>query len=107
MNSIIRETQAEAWPNAPGSPIAATGKVQSLTYGLKSLGYQGFSFDYKEHTLGLRCVAACIFDEHREAFAAISISGPISRITDNRVTELYVLVIHAAKEISLTYGGMR
>ena len=57
--------------------------------------------------LGLRCLAACIFDEHREPFAAISISGPISRMTDDRVTELGALVIKAAKEVTLAYGGIR
>lgn len=66
---------------------------------------QGYSFDDEEHALGLRCIAACLFDEHHEAFAAISISGPISRITDDRVTELGALVIHAAKEITQSYGG--
>ncbi len=55
----------------------------------------------------LRCLAACIFDEHREPFAAISISGPISRITDDRVTEFGAMVIKAAKEVTLAYGGMR
>ena len=55
----------------------------------------------------LRCIAACIFDEHREPFAAISISGPISRMTDDRVTELGALVIKAAKEVTLAYGGIR
>ncbi|MGL6019615.1 MAG: IclR family transcriptional regulator, partial [Gibbsiella quercinecans] len=29
------------------------------------------------------------------------------RITDDRVIELGALVIHAAKEISLEYGGVR
>jgi len=68
---------------------------------------RGYSFDDEEHALGLRCVAACIYDEHRQPFAAISISGPISRITDDRVTELGALVIKAAKEVTLAYGGMR
>ena len=68
---------------------------------------RGYSFDDEEHALGLRCVAACIYDEHREAFAAISISGPVSRITDDRVTELGALVIKAAKEITQAYGGGR
>ncbi len=60
----------------------------NLKEGLAQIRKQGFSFDDEEHALGLRCVAACIFDEHREAFAAISISGPVSRITDDRVIEL-------------------
>lgn len=61
---------------------------------------RGYSFDDEEHALGLRCIAACIFDDHREPFAAISISGPISRMTDDRVTELGALVIKAAERRS-------
>ncbi|MGC6746091.1 hypothetical protein ACP0HM_25525 [Escherichia coli] len=37
------------------------------------------------------------FDEHREPFAAISISGPISRITDDRVTEFGAMVIKSGE----------
>lgn len=33
--------------------------------------------------------------------------GPISRITDDRVTEFGAMVIKAAKEVTLAYGGMR
>ena len=68
---------------------------------------RGYSFDDEEHALGLRCLASCIYDEHREPFAAISISGPISRMTDDRVTELGAMVIKAAKEVTLAYGGIR
>ena len=67
---------------------------------------RGYSFDDEEHALGLRCLAACIFDEQREPFAAISISGPLSRITDDRVTEFGAMVIKAAKEVTLSYGEM-
>ncbi|MBK4714875.1 MULTISPECIES: glyoxylate bypass operon transcriptional repressor IclR [Tenebrionibacter/Tenebrionicola group] len=68
---------------------------------------RGYAFDDEEHALGLRCIAACIFNEHREPFAAISISGPVSRITDDRVTELGALAIKAAKDVTLAYGGTR
>ncbi|CNE54206.1 glyoxylate bypass operon transcriptional repressor IclR [Yersinia nurmii] len=77
----------------------------SLKENLAQIRKQGYSFDDEEHALGLRCIAACLYDEHHEAFAAISISGPVSRITDDRVTELGALVIHAAKEITQSYGG--
>lgn len=53
------------------------------------------------------CVVSRHVFEHREPFAAISISGPISRITDDRVTEFGAMVIKAAKEVTLAYGGMR
>jgi len=78
---------------------------QSLKDNLALVRKTGYSFDDEEHALGLRCVAACIYDEHHEPFAAISISGPISRITDDRVTELGALAIKAAKEITREYGG--
>jgi IclR family acetate operon transcriptional repressor len=35
------------------------------------------------------------------------ISGPISRITDDRVTELGALAIKGAKEVTIAWGGMR
>ncbi|MBJ7223455.1 MULTISPECIES: glyoxylate bypass operon transcriptional repressor IclR [unclassified Brenneria] len=80
---------------------------QNLKENLLQIRKQGYSFDDEEHALGLRCIAACILDEHHEAFAAISISGPVSRITDDRVTELGALVIKAAKEITQQYSGTR
>ncbi|KLU15346.1 MULTISPECIES: glyoxylate bypass operon transcriptional repressor IclR [Xenorhabdus] len=79
----------------------------ALTENLEQIRKQGFSFDDEEHALGLRCIAACIYDEHHEAFAAISISGPVSRISDDRVTELGALVMRAAKAISREYGGIK
>ncbi|OTA15087.1 hypothetical protein Xvie_01641 [Xenorhabdus vietnamensis] len=79
----------------------------ALTENLEQIRKQGFSFDDEEHALGLRCIAACIYDEHHEAFAAISISGPISRISDDRVTELGALVMRAAKAVSREYGGIK
>lgn len=68
---------------------------------------RGYSLDDEEHDLGLRCLASCIYDERHEPFAALSISGPVSRITDDRVTELGAMVIKAAKEVTLAYGGSR
>ncbi|MBD2813824.1 glyoxylate bypass operon transcriptional repressor IclR [Xenorhabdus sp. Flor] len=79
----------------------------ALKENLEQIRKQGFSLDDEEHALGLRCIAACIYDEHHGAFAAISISGPISRISDDRVTELGALVMRAAKEISREYGGIK
>ncbi len=37
---------------------------------------RGFAVDDEEHAVGLRCVAALVFNELREPMAAISISGP-------------------------------
>ena len=78
---------------------------QSLKENLAKVRKAGFSLDDEEHALGLRCVAAPIYDEHGEAFAALSISGPIARMTDDRITELGALVIREARQVTLAYSG--
>jgi IclR family acetate operon transcriptional repressor len=78
---------------------------QSLKENLALVRKAGFSFDDEEHAIGLRCVAAPIYDEHGEAFAALSISGPIARMTDDRITELGALVIREARQVTLAYSG--
>jgi IclR family acetate operon transcriptional repressor len=76
---------------------------------LKSLDQvkdQGFAFDDEEHAIGLRCVAAPIFNEAREAIAGISLSGPAARVTDRRFRELAALVQRTAKVITRDFGGV-
>ncbi|WGL98126.1 glyoxylate bypass operon transcriptional repressor IclR [Arsenophonus sp. aPb] len=67
---------------------------------------KGFSYDNQEHALGLRCIGACIYDEYQEVFAAVSISGPSSRITNDRINELGSTILQAAKQISHEYGAI-
>ena len=65
----------------------------------------GYALDDEEHAVGLRCVAAAIFDENGQALAAISLSGPKARIVDNRLSELGHAVQQAADEITQALGG--
>jgi len=46
---------------------------------------RGFAIDDEEHAIGLRCVAALVFNELREPMAAISISGPATRISHSNL----------------------
>jgi len=48
----------------------------------------GFGVDDEESVLGLRCIAAPILDTREIAVAAISISGPTSRITPQKTPML-------------------
>jgi len=72
---------------------------------LQQIRAQGYAVDNEEHAVGLRCVAATIYDEHGEPLAAISISGPSSRILDRRVTELGLMVAHTAAQMTEAMGG--
>lgn len=65
----------------------------------------GWAVDDEERNIGMRCVAAVIYDEHAEVIAALSLSGPTSRITRERLGELGPTVKRAAAEITASIGG--
>jgi IclR family acetate operon transcriptional repressor len=72
---------------------------------LTAIRHQGYALDDEEHAIGLRCVAANLYDENGNALAAISLSGPKARITDNRLAELGVAVRQTALNITESLGG--
>ncbi len=86
------------------TPKTVATEKQLLT-ALEAVRRDGYAVDDEEHSLGLRCVAAPIFDEHGEAVAALSLSGPTVRISDERMAVLGGMVRHAAEEITAAYGG--
>ena len=64
-----------------------------------------YAFDDEEHAVGLRCVASVIFNEVGEPLAAISLTGPMARITDDRIPTLGAAVVQIAGEITSEMGG--
>lgn len=66
---------------------------------------RGFSVDDEENAVGLRCVAAPILDEDGNPVAAISLSGPTARMSDEDVARYGRRVRAAARDITLHYGG--
>ena len=65
----------------------------------------GYAVDDEENAIGLRCVAAPIFNEFKEVVAAISVSGPTARIPDTRLKSLGEIVSQAASEATRDFGG--
>lgn len=66
---------------------------------------RGYALDDEEHAVGLRCVAAAVYDEQGRAACAVSLSGPKARIADARVAELGTLVAETARMITAEIGG--
>ena len=66
---------------------------------------RGYAVDDEEHAVGLRCVAAVVCNENAEALAAISVSGPMARISDDRIELLGELVHRYADAITASLGG--
>ena len=66
---------------------------------------RGYSLDNGEHEYEVRCVAAPIFDHSGEVFAALSVSGPRSRLDPiEENDELIGLTMEAAQAISARLG---
>lgn len=65
---------------------------------------RGYAIDDREHELDVRCVAAPIRNAGGRVFAALSISGPVRRLGDNRIAALSGLVVEQAASISAQLG---
>jgi IclR family transcriptional regulator, acetate operon repressor len=65
---------------------------------------RGFAVDDGENEAGIRCVGAPIFDQDGRVVAAISVSGPDTRVTRGAVTQIAAVVMASAKAISRRLG---
>jgi IclR family transcriptional regulator, KDG regulon repressor len=71
---------------------------------LQQVRDQGFALDDEERYVGVRCIAGPIRDHTSKVVAGISMSGPATRVTLDRVTELARHVVGAANDISAELG---
>lgn len=76
-----------------------------LLENLAQIRDSGLSFDNEERNIGMRCIAAPVFNAFREPVAGISVSGPISRMSDDRLEWLGDLVKKAAARATEAIGG--
>ena len=67
---------------------------------------RGYAIDDEEHAVGMRCIAAVVFNEGAEPVAAVSLSGPMARIPDERIPLLGDLVRRRADAITVQLGGV-
>ncbi|MEQ8896843.1 MAG: IclR family transcriptional regulator [Roseovarius sp.] len=77
----------------------------SLARELATIREQGFSIDAEERNEGMRCIAAPVFDHSRTAVAGLSVSGPTSRVSEDKTEEFSRAVLHAAQDLSAALGG--
>jgi len=76
-----------------------------LNTALNAAQAAGYATDDGEHAEGLRCAASVIFGETGDPIAAISVSGPQSRLSGERLAELGHEVRKIALEVTQEYGG--
>ena len=66
---------------------------------------RGYAFDGEERNIGMRCIAAPVFNVFGEVVAGISVSGPTARVTDDRIDDLAADVMNAAAKLTRAIGG--
>lgn len=71
---------------------------------MKKTNLEGYAMDNLEHEEGIRCIAAPIYDRKGKTVAAVSISGPIFYITEERLPELKKSILKTSQEISNQLG---
>jgi DNA-binding IclR family transcriptional regulator len=71
---------------------------------LDQVRQQGYAIDNEEREIGVRCLAAPIFRGDGAVVAAVSVSGPPSRLSVERESTFIPLVKTAAAEISARLG---
>ncbi|MEA4882464.1 MAG: IclR family transcriptional regulator [Clostridia bacterium] len=72
---------------------------------LRKIRKQGYAEDYGEFDESVMCVSAVVTNHTGRPVAAISISGPSSRMDEARMREMALAVKEAAERLSRQLGG--
>ena len=78
--------------------------IEEIKSILPTIREQGYAFDDEEIELGLKCIAAPIFNHQGKAIASISCAAPKMRLDEERLPKVIEGIKHAAAEISRQLG---
>jgi DNA-binding IclR family transcriptional regulator len=90
-------------PLKPYTEYTLTDK-EEIKQQLKIIRIQGYSIDDEEIELGLRCVAAPIFNHQGKAIASVSCAAPTMRLDEETLSKVVNGIKRAAMEISSCMG---
>ncbi|MGH2347421.1 MAG: IclR family transcriptional regulator [Chloroflexota bacterium] len=92
----------------PGPYAAFTAQtittLEDLVSDIRRTAARGYAYDDEETHSGVRCLAAPVRGHLGDTIAAIGISGPVGRLTRERLPVVAAVVQEAAKEVSLSMG---
>ncbi|PWW28421.1 IclR family transcriptional regulator [Cytobacillus oceanisediminis] len=90
-----------------GMPVHTDKTITEKEEFLKELSQvrqKGFALDLEENEYGITCIAVPIFDHLGKVIAAVSISGPTMRMTDDRMNTLKSIMVKTGKAVSARLG---
>lgn len=79
-------------------------RLEDMTQELEQVRQRGFAYDNEEREVGIRCIAAPIFNWENAPIGAVSISAPVNRLTDAAVEQLSPRLLSVSNEISQLLG---
>jgi DNA-binding IclR family transcriptional regulator len=94
--------KSEKLPVATHESISTVSELKTQ---LQMIRKHGFALDNEELEVGLRCVAAPIFDHQNAVVASLTIAGPASRLRISTIDPYVEKVKAAAAKISLALGA--
>ena len=90
-----------------GMPVHTVHTIidkDDLLHELQMVREKGYALDLEENENGITCIAAPIFNHTGKVMAAVSISGPTLRMTDDRLDQLKNRMIQTGLKISNRLG---
>lgn len=105
--AYMDETQrAELLATPPPAFTAHTiTDTAQLRAELERIGQRGWAMDDEERHVGMRCIAAPIFNEYGEPIAGLSVSAPAARLPASEIERQGPNVRAAADEVTREIGG--
>ncbi len=78
--------------------------MEDLLEELEKIKGNGYAIDNEEYSVGLKCVAAPIFDHEGKVKYSISVSGPGVRMSEGKMDKIILLVKETCIDISEKMG---
>lgn len=72
---------------------------------LRKIRNQGYAFDDEERMIGVRCIAAPVFNSHKEVLGAIGISGLVQNMPDSLMLKYAAYIKEVADHMSVVLGN--
>jgi DNA-binding IclR family transcriptional regulator len=77
---------------------------EDLLNELKKIQGLGYALDDEECELGARCIAAPVRDFTGKIVAGISLSGPVTRMTMDKINNIKDIIIEISNRMSKDFG---
>ncbi len=100
--AYLPEAEVEKFYREEGLAARTSKSITSLTVLLQELAHiriQGYAVDDGEMESGGRCIGVPILNSKGRPIAAISITGPVDRVTEARFDEIGAVLLDAVRKI--------